>query len=183
MYLIIIIILLLVLLQLNLCKDIILFSIILITVFIISKNVLLSIFVSSIIYLILRELNNMNIYERFDEKKEDHNKETNNRVKHLKSIIDKLEKGLSLNENDLKVNNTIKDHDFDDSKETDDDDDDIISKKKTSNMTAYEAQKQTYKLIDTVKQLSDTIETLKPTIDNGNEILKKLENFELTKQK
>tara|TARA_B110000037_G_C17112684_1_gene502530 strand:- start:53 stop:607 length:555 start_codon:yes stop_codon:yes gene_type:complete len=183
MYLIIVVILLLLLLQLNVCSDIVLFLILFTVIVMLSKNILVSIFMASIIFIILMELNKKKIYERFEEK-EEHDKETQDRVKHLKNIINKLEKGLALNKDDLSETNTIKDYDFDDSKETDEDDDDVlISKKKPIDMTAHEAQKQTYKLIDTVRQLDNTIKTLKPTIDNGNDILKKLESFKLTTKK
>ena len=48
-------------------------------------------------------------------------------------------------------------------------------------MTADEAQKQTYKLIDTVKQLNATMKTLAPTLKSGQDILEKLESYKMKK--
>ncbi len=69
--------------------------------------------------------------------------------------------------------------------EKDDDDDDQYSKnskkkvKETDNYKPHEAQRETYRIINTVKQLKDTIDSLTPTIKSGQHILKMLEKFQL----
>ena len=132
--------------------------------------------------------NNKTIQEKFDndndeineliENKGGHDEETQKKVKHLKNIIKKLESGLAITENDLIEKNDIKEHDFDSSIETEDD---IISldKKETKDYTPSEAQKQTYKLIDTVKQLDSTIKTLAPTLEIGKKVLDKMKEYKL----
>lgn len=69
--------------------------------------------------------------------------------------------------------------------EKDEDDDEQYKKNpkpKTKNIDDYkphEAQRETYRMINTVKQLKDTIDSLTPTIKSGQHILKMLEQFQL----
>lgn len=184
MYLVIILVLLIILLQFKIFPDIISFLTIFLILFLLSNDLLISLIISCIVYGILflikkrNEQNFMLLNEGFENEKSGHDKETKKRVQHLKKIINKLENGISLNEYDLKENNTIKDYDFDNSKENEDDDK-IASKKSPSSMTAHEAQKQTYKLIDTVQQLTETMKNLEPTLKSGQDILDKLETYKI----
>ena len=107
----------------------------------------------------------------------DHDEETKKREKKLKSVIKKLEKGMALKDGDFKEKNTIDDYDFDNSVESDEDDKKALTK--TKNLTFQEAQKQTYALMDTIKQLNGTIDALGPRLEEGSKIIKKFEKFKL----
>jgi molecular chaperone DnaK (HSP70) len=47
------------------------------------------------------------------------------------------------------------------------------------NPTASEAQRETFRLIDTVKQLDDTIKSLGPTLTQGKEIMNMFDKIKL----
>ena len=143
------------------------------------KNLVLS-FVYSVVvwgllYIILKNYRSITSREHFEneEKKDDIDKETKNRVSHLKGLIKKLEGGIALNSDDLNEKNEIADYDFNKSK---------ISEKearetKTKNaddMKPHEAQKETFELINAVKQLKGTIHELAPVLKEGKNILSSL---------
>ena len=62
-----------------------------------------------------------------------------------------------------------------------DDDNDVSSKKNKTieNYSPHDAQVQTYKLINTVKNLQKTMESLAPTLKMGKKIMKTYEKFNL----
>lgn len=197
MYLVIILILLLILLQLNVCSDVILLLTILILSYLVCKNIIISLIIGLTLYIIIVLMNRSKKhftknFENFENENDDDEKETINnmrkkdlkkfdkktkdRVNHLKNIINKLEKGISLDNDDLKESNNIKDYDFDDSKEDDSEIKKSLSKT-PGQLTAHEAQRQTYQLINTVKQLESTMNSLQKPLETGKVILERLEQF------
>ena len=52
-------------------------------------------------------------------------------------------------------------------------------KKPITEMTPYEAQKETYQLVDTIKMLKETVDSLAPTLKQGKEVLATLQGMGL----
>lgn len=192
MYLLILIILLVILLQLNISNNLILLLLLITLTQVITKDYIYTLLISLPIFTILyfMKKNNERFSENFEDndeeksnnkklkKKNTHDKETMKKVKHLKDIINKLENGLSITDDDMIEKNDIKEHDFDSSIETEED---VLNmeKKDTKDYTPNEAQKQTFKLIDTVKQLDSTIKTLAPTLEIGRKVIDKMKKYKL----
>ena len=192
MYLLILIIVLIILLQLNISNNLILLLLLITLTQVITKDYIYTLLITIPVFTILYFMKRKN--ERFSEnfedndeeksnnkkikKKNTHDKETMKKVKHLKDIINKLENGLSITDDDMIEKNNIKEHDFDSSIETEED---VLNmeKKDTKDYTPNEAQKQTYKLIDTVKQLDSTIKTLAPTLEIGRKVIDKMKKYKL----
>jgi len=146
------------------------------------KEVILSLVITCIIWGILYgTMKNylFNLNENFDNDKKDdvdhHSKEEKNkRISYLKEVIKKLEGGIALKEDDLYEKNDIKDFDFTESKVTEKEDEDR-KKKPLKEYKPFEAQKETFELINTVKQLKETVATLAPILKQGKSILSSLE--------
>ena len=199
MYLLILIFVLIILLQLNISNNLVLLLLLITLAQVITKDFVYTLLISLPIFTILyfMKRNNEKFSENFEDNDEEetnnkklkekktHDKETIKKVKHLKNIINKLENGLSITDDDMIEKNNIKDHDFDSNIETEDD---IINmrNKDTKDFTPNEAQKQTYQLIDTVKQLNSTIKTLAPTLEMGRKVMDQMNlkpKFEFTKER
>jgi hypothetical protein len=192
MNLIILIIFLIIILQLNILPNFVMYLILFLVSYIITDDIVYTFIVSTPIFIILYLINisNKNIQEKFENNDEEesnnvkikknpqHDKETMKKVNHLKKIINKLENGISLTNDDLIEKNDLDDFNFDKSVDNDDDLVDI-EKKETKDYTPSEAQKQTYKLIDTVKQLNSTIKTLGPTLEMGKQVMDKMKKYKL----
>lgn len=104
--------------------------------------------------------------------------DTRKRASDMKKLIKKFEGGISLKDEDLFEKNNLDNHNFSQNKETEKDKRDI-DKKNTNDLKPYEAQKQTYQLIDTVKQLKDTINELAPMLKQGKDVLGQLETLKM----
>lgn len=143
------------------------------------KNLVIS-FVCSVVvwgllYVILKNYRAVTHREHFEneEKKGDIDKETKKRVSHLQGLIKKLEGGIALNSDDLNEKNEIADYDFNKSKISEKEARDAKSKS-TDDMKPHEAQKETFELINAVKQLKGTINELAPVLKEGKSILSSL---------
>ncbi len=63
-----------------------------------------------------------------------------------------------------------------------DDEDEVVEKNKNKNIDDYNpavAQRETYRMIDTVKQLKTTVESLAPTIKEGRKILETFKKLDI----
>lgn len=131
----------------------------------------------TLLYVILRNYLNINFSEGFEndnkEKKTDIDEDTKKRVSHLKDMIKKLEGGIALTKDDLTEKNDIKDYDFRKSKVSSNEDA-KTKDKSLDDLTPREAQKETFELINTVKQLKDTVNELAPVLKEGKTILSSL---------
>ena len=185
-YLLIIILLLLLIFQTNKSKlvlNILSFALIFSIIFSISELFLFSIIFTSIIWFILHKIkknysysvtenfDNVDGLEKNDDKKTD---DKDKRVNYLKQVIKKLEGGIALTKDDLYEKNDIKDYDFKNSKVTEKEKKELKNKK-IDDYKPHEAQKETFELISTVKQLKDTVQTLAPLLKQGKSILSSLE--------
>jgi len=149
------------------------------------KNVILSICYTLIIWLLLYIIfqnysyptSTIHLNERFENESESESQgqdqDKKERVSHLKEIIKKLEGGIALTKDDLIEKNNINDYDFKKSKVSPDEDYNIKDKN-INELTPREAQKETFELINTVKQLKDTVNELAPVLKQGKSILSSL---------
>ena len=129
----------------------------------------------TLLYIILKNYLNIDFNEGFEneDKKADIDEATKKRVSHLKDMIKKLEGGIALTKDDLTEKNDIKDYDFRKSKVSADEDA-KTKDKSLDDLTPREAQKETFELINTVKQLKDTVNELAPVLKEGKTILSSL---------
>jgi 6-phosphogluconate dehydrogenase (decarboxylating) len=88
-------------------------------------------------------------------------------------MIKKLEGGVALTKDDLEEKNEITNYDFNRSRVTEEDDE-RAKDKKMDDLTPREAQKETFQLINTVKQLKSTVTELAPLLKEGKSILSTL---------
>ena len=88
-------------------------------------------------------------------------------------MIKILEGGIALTDDDLVEKNNIKDYDFKKSRVSKDEDENTKNKD-VDEYTPREAQKETFQLINTVKQLKDTVTELAPILKEGKTILSSL---------
>lgn len=129
-----------------------------------------------LLFIVLTNYLNLNVRENFenDENREKNiDNQTKKRVSHLKNIIKKLEGGIALTDDDLVEKNNIKDYDFKKSRVSKDEDENTKNKD-VDDYTPREAQKETFQLINTVKQLKDTVTELAPILKEGKTILSSL---------
>ena len=122
------------------------------------------------------EENKKNNNELKSEKKNNEiNQKINNLVDKLSTIDDENSK---IKEDDLNsmnnipikelkntIKNNINDHDLD------------YKKKDTESMEPYQAQKETFELINSVQNLQDTVKTLGPLLKEGRKVLDLYKNF------
>lgn len=123
--------------------------------------------------------------ENSNEDKEDNDEKNksidlNNKVKDTKNMIESLDnlivnKNMDLKENEVngldnsELDKMLQFSALDDKSEKQGNKN---SDNKTSSLTPAQAQRETFHLIDTVKQLDDTIKSLGPTLTQGKELLK-----------
>ena len=162
----------------NILKYLFTFLLLLTINYMITKNINFSIMLSFTMSVILYYIDkdNKTTYERFEntEEDEDLEKEKIKGEKGLNEILEKLDNGIALESDDLKEHNDIDDESFHDKK-----DDNNIKGKKIKDYTPQQAQKETFKLIDTVKQLNHTIQALGPTLKEGKAILSSFESLKI----
>lgn len=139
------------------------------------KSFVLSVIIWGLLLIILKNYLNINLenFENDEANRQGMDEQTKERVSHLKDMIKKLEGGIPLKKEDLTVKNNLKDYDFKKSKVSPDEDK-LAKKKGYDDMTPREAQKGTYELIDTVKQLKETVGELAPVLKEGKSILSSL---------
>lgn len=138
-----------------------------------SKNMSFSLILSSVILVILflMDNNNKNTFENIENFEND--KQRIAGEKGLDKILEKLDNGIKLEEEDITEHNNIKNESFDDKK------DNLDTKGNIEDYTPQQAQHETFKLIDTVKQLKHTIEALAPTLREGKQILSSFEALKI----
>ena len=150
------------------------------------KNVILSIcytlIIWTLLYIILKNYSYSytNLNEKFENESESESESRGKkeRISHLKEIIKKLEGGVALTKDDLIEKNNINDYDFKKSKVSPDEDNNTKDKN-INELTPREAQKETFELINTVKQLKDTVNELAPVLKQGKTILNSLSAFKI----
>jgi energy-coupling factor transporter transmembrane protein EcfT len=182
----------------NIFQSIVIWLIVYIMSYWCTKSVHKSIGVSILLIIIISFINcRGSIVENFDldkiEKDEHVSEEEgegsedfmNKKVKDTKDMIDSLDK-MILNKNmDLKstefnaldpkeIGNMLK---FSASDKESEKNGDLNSDKK--NLSPAEAQRETFRLIDTVKQLDDTIKALGPTLSQGKQIMNMFDKIKL----
>jgi energy-coupling factor transporter transmembrane protein EcfT len=129
-----------------------------------------------LLFVVLTNYLNLNLRENFENnenREKNIDNQTKKRVSHLKNIIKKLEGGIALTDDDLVEKNNIKDYDFKKSRVSKDEDENTKNKD-VDDYTPREAQKETFQLINTVKQLKDTVTELAPILKEGKTILSSL---------
>lgn len=166
------------------CSHVATFILIICVIFVITNNYLYSIIYGLIIwgllFVIRRNYLGLNIltesFENVDDEHPDEDKK--DRKKYLKKIIKKLEGGISLKNEDLYEKNNLGNHNFSQNKESKKDIENSLTKK-DDDLKPYEAQRQTYNLIDTVQQLKETVSGLGPMLKEGKTILEQLEHLKV----
>jgi hypothetical protein len=123
---------------------------------------MLSVLIISILFVINKCSYNQNITENFDS-------------------IQKIEKDYKkVNKNkDSLTKESIKLINLDPASDSEDEDKELNKDKKIEDYSPADAQKETYRMIDTVKQLKTTVETLAPTIKEGRKILEAFKKLDL----
>lgn len=191
-------------------SDILSFTIIFILTETMIKNIYYSLFVSFIIFLLLRssitKYNHQ--YENFEnedidntEKSKESSKDvddddTKNKVDiannlnnvqgNLNSNLENIIKTLSGDSNPIKLS----DNDSNEKNELNNDYESIlkgaikaednpssIKNKNASELSPFQAQKETFELINTVQQLSETVKTLGPVLQQGKQVLDLYKHF------
>ena len=113
---------------------------------------------------ILEKIFNRNQFELFEDK-DDEPEETDNEDKKDKKDKITIEKMIDdLDKIKIEDNN-------------DDDDDDKTETKNLAELKPYQAQRETYQLIETVKNLKETMNTLGPTLKEAKSILSTYKQF------
>lgn len=144
-----------------------------IIIYMITKNISFSLILSTVICIILifMDRNNQMTYEKFENDTDiDSNKKKIEADAGLNQILDILDEGISLGENDKNEHTEIQGEQFNNNH-----DDNNTGGKKIEEYSPQQAQKETFKLIDTVKQLKHTIDALGPALSAGKDILKSFE--------
>ena len=166
-------------------RDIIAFSIIYIIIYWNSnKNIKVSIILSLILYFLLNllESNNSNI-EGFDEHNTSDKKEDDKQTNKLTKLYEKLDgvgtDVINLTDDDLKEKNSIKNYEtmLTDAKKENNKVTDVLSESNASEMAPYQAQKETFHLINSVQQLSSTVKQLGPLLKEGKKVLEIYKHF------
>ena len=145
-------------------------------------NIVLSFIYAVLVWVILfvilknylkKGVGTMENFENDDKREKDLEKATKKRVSYLKNMIKKLEGGVALTKEDMEEKNEIADYDFKKSRVTDDEDE-KAKDKNMEDLTPREAQRETFQLINTVKQLKSTVNELAPLLKEGKNILSTL---------
>ena len=147
--------------------NIILFTIIYISIYIINKNIFTSLFVSlllfSLLYIIMEYRKTI---EKFEDLKDEppidlqifQKDEFKKSSDGLQDLLKKVNGGIDLKEDDLKETSILN---IDTQKYSDDEKPNALKL----------AQKETYELINTVNALKDTLSTLAPVLHEGKKLL------------
>ena len=159
----------------NLLSDILTVSIIFILSNEIIKNIYYSILVTFIIFSLLKSIvinanYNKYYYENFEDKKDEEKKEEDElpNMKDVKFNPEDLNEKNEINDDtDLLIDKAIKAEHNPSS----------IESKNASQLTPFEAQKETFELINTVQTLSHTIKQLGPALKEGKKVLDLYKNF------
>jgi hypothetical protein len=145
-------------------------------------SVVLAICIWSVLFIVKRNYLGLEFFavnENFENDEEEHpDPDTRKRASDMKKLIKKFEGGISLKDEDLFEKNNLDNHNFTQNKETEKEKTESTDKK-TDDLKPYEAQRQTYQLIDTVKQLKDTINELAPMLKQGKDVLGQLEALKM----
>lgn len=162
------------------------FLLMILVAYTITRKPILSVVLTLVIWIILFvirrnylgiELFAMN--ESFENGKDEHkDPETKKRVKDMNNLIKKLEGGISLKDEDLFEKNNLDNHNFSQNKESQKERKESDTKN-TDELKPHEAQRQAYQLIDTVKQLKDSIHELAPMLKQGKTVLEQLETLKM----
>jgi hypothetical protein len=145
-------------------------------------NIVLSFVYAVLVWIILfvilknylkKGVGTMENFENDDKREKDLEKATKKRVSYLKNMIKKLEGGVALTKEDMEEKNEIADYDFKKSRVSDDEDE-KAKDKNMEDLTPREAQRETFQLINTVKQLKSTVNELAPLLKEGKNILSTL---------
>ena len=159
----------------NLLERIIVFGILFLLFLVLSKNLILTIFGSLIVFLLV---NLIIKYRNTIEKFEDLNTEPvfdknifdtesfKKSADGIKNLLEKVNGGIELKDDDLKETGTIG---IDTDKYKDDKKPNALKK----------AQKEAYELIDTVNALKDTVTTLAPVLEEGKKLMGIFENLKI----
>jgi hypothetical protein len=145
-------------------------------------SVILTLVIWIILFVIRRNYLGIELFavsESFENGKDEHkDPDTKKRVKDMNNLIKKLEGGISLKDEDLFEKNNLDNHNFSQNKESEKErkESDV---KGTDELKPHEAQRQAYQLIDTVKQLKDTIHELAPMLKQGKTVLEQLETLKM----
>ena len=152
----------------NILEKVILFSILFLLILVISKNLIITFILSSIIFLFFNILMKYrNTIENFQDLVADNPTEEVKKSKEgIQELLKKINGGIKLNEEDLKETNPLN---IDLEKYSDD---------KTPNALKI-AQKETYELINTDNALKDTITTLAPVLEEGKKLMNMFENIKI----
>jgi hypothetical protein len=162
-------------------EKLIVFSILFLLILCLSKNIFISFIASSIIFLFINLIMNYRqTIEKFEDLKNEvskpdnfvfdknifDTKEVKDASKGIKDLLQKLNGGIELNEDDLKETKALNIN-------TDKYKDDNIPN------PLKQAQLETYQLIDTVNTLKDTITTLAPVLTEGKKLIDIFQNLKI----
>ena len=168
-------------------EKIIVFTIIFILLLIISKNIIVTIISTSLIFLLINliiqyrnTIENFENSDEKDEKKDDKDDKDKNKLNldanvfnnpdylSAKSGLDDLVKQL---DRGIKLSDT-------DTKETPKLDIDSTKYSKNNNNALQKAQIESYELINTIKTLQDTLQTLSPVLGEGKKLMSAFESLQ-----
>lgn len=163
------------------------------------KNIYYSLLISLIIFFLLLSItiqnNNQKLFfENFDDKNEsssdiknDNNDETKTQDIQGNVILDNMVKTLSgqldpikLLDSDTNEKNDINDSDYEkviDNAIKAEHNPSSIENKNASELSPFQAQQETFQLINTVQQLSETVKTLGPVLQEGKKVLDLYKHF------
>lgn len=153
-------------------KILINFFLLSIIIFWLTNNIYRSISISFIITFIYYITNN-GMYETFDNK----DLNVNDIVKELTNISKNIHKDNEETEDTKDDKKEITEDDI--NLLNDDDDDDKTPNESNKYMESAKAQRETFRLINTIKQLDDTVKNLAPTLKQGANIIEKFKKLNL----
>lgn len=167
-------------------EKIIVFTIIFILLLIISKNIIVTIIGTSLIFLLINLIiqyrNTIENFENVDEKEKDKKKDDKDENKlnldanifnspdyltakgGLDKLVKQLDGGIKLSDSDTKETQKL---DIDSTKYS-----------KNNNNALQKAQIESYELINTIKTLQDTLQTLSPILGEGKKLMSAFESLQ-----
>jgi antitoxin (DNA-binding transcriptional repressor) of toxin-antitoxin stability system len=166
------------------------FLIVFLIYFNVSGNIRISALIGVIVVIILYSLDmhyinaSLGLYEGFDEQKD------NNLIDKINNEYNDIKVGKVVDNSDDDVSkggvisiDDVKKIDIDDApSDIEGEDDDVTMTKHNKPIDKYtpaEAQRETYRLIDTVRQLETTVKNLTPTLTEGKRVLEAFEKMNL----
>jgi membrane protein implicated in regulation of membrane protease activity len=162
-------------------EKLIVFTILFLLILIISKNFFITLILSIILFLLINLIMNYrNTIEKFEDLKKEvektdefvidknmfNTKDIKNSSKEIKDLLNKLNGGVELKDDDLKETDILN---INTSKYSDDNIPNPLR----------QAQKETYQLIDTVNTLKNTITTLAPVLSEGKKLIDIFQNLKI----